>query len=173
MPRSTLTRKPEDILGDLIGLTAEPGNRESILNRLTDLCREAFNAEACTLAEINLERRFLKQIACSGFNQEFRYFMADKKIPLAPEGGTLDFDLLAPAKIIEKYNLQKTGGGVANVEIARRWGLNSALCYPLRKHAQNIRFLNIFSKNKTPFKQKEKIPVKKLCAPSQNHSGKI
>ena len=158
MNQNTSSRRLDDILGDLISLTVKQDSRESILQKLTELCREAFQAEACTLAETDLERRFLKQIACAGFDRQFRQFMSERKVKLGmPEmGDALDYSLISPGKIIEKYNLEQNGGGVANVEIARRYGLKSALCQPLNPHSQIVRFLNIFSTSESHYTEQDK-----------------
>lgn len=157
-------RKLENILSDLISLTVKSNDRKSTLQNLVELCREAFQAEACTLAETDLDRKFLKQIVCAGFDREFKRFMAERRVKLGSSntGDSLDYNLISPGEIIEKYDLQQYGG-VANVEIAHRYGLKSALCQPLKQQSQVIRFLNIFSTNDTPFTEQDKKLLKSFA----------
>ncbi len=152
------SRKPEDILADLINLIGKYENLDSSLQRLVELCREAFQAEACTLAETDLEHKFLKQIVCAGLDQKFRQFMSERKVRLGTSetGERLHYELISDGRIIEKYNLENDGGGIANPDIARQYGLKSALCQPLKRHSQIIKFLNIFTSQDTPFTDQNK-----------------
>jgi signal transduction histidine kinase/GAF domain-containing protein len=158
MNQNSNSRKLDDILGDLIILTVNQNNRNSALQRLTELCREAFHSEACTLVETDLEHRFLKQISCAGFDQEFKQFMSERKVKIGSleTGGTLDFNLISLSKTIEKYDLGQNGGGVANPEVARHYGLKSVLCQPLKSHSQIVQFLNVFSTSNLSFTEQDK-----------------
>lgn len=142
----------EKILNDLIVLPLRSESLNQALKRLVVLCREALRSRACTLAWVDFEQRLLTQEASAGLDEEFEAFMAQHKIKIGSlhDGVSLYYDLSA-GEVIKQYNLQKDGGGIANPEVAKRYELRSALCYPLKRDGRIVGYLNHFSSGKEPF----------------------
>ena len=84
------------------------------------------------------------------------------------EGVSLDYDLIAEGKIIKKYDLENDGGGIANPEVAKKYGLGSALCYPLYTDGRLTGFLNHFSSSNRPFTTKEEGILKLFSQQAEN-----
>jgi GAF domain-containing protein len=149
----TEERKLEEILSDLIEVPLRLASSDEVLKRLTELCGEALKSRACTLVWVDLEQKLLTQVACAGFDKEFEDFMSQHKIKIGAlhEGVSLDYDLLSSGDVIEKYNLSENGGGIANRDVVRKYGLQSALCHPLKMDGRLTGFLNHFSSSNEPF----------------------
>jgi signal transduction histidine kinase/putative methionine-R-sulfoxide reductase with GAF domain len=142
----------ERIIEDLIELSARSTNANEALKVLTKLCRQSLESKACTLVRVDLEQGVVTQVACAGFDEDFEALMAQHKIKIELQGGVLsDYNLVSPGKAIKRYDLSETGGGIANPEVARRYGLHSALCYPIEYEGRVIGFLNHFSSASQPF----------------------
>lgn len=163
-------RRLEEILGDLIEIPLRQTDSHKALTRLTELCSEALKSRACTLVWVDLEQRLLTQVACAGFDEEFVKFMAEHKINYGAltEGDALDFDLGARGDIIKKYNLPHDGGGVANPEVAERYGLQSVLCLPLKLDGRLIGYLNHFSSSNEPFTPQQENLLKLFSRQAEN-----
>jgi GAF domain-containing protein/signal transduction histidine kinase len=149
--------KLEQVLGDLLEISLRPSGGGDALQRLTELCCEALGSRACTLVWIDLERHLLTQVACTGFDEAFKAFMAQNQIRIGPlhEGVYLDYDLIARGEVIRKYNLPTNRGGVANPEVAKKYNLRSALCQPLKIDGRVVGLLNHFSSGDEPFTEGE------------------
>jgi GAF domain-containing protein len=133
-------------------------DRSKALKRIAELGRQTLNSHACTLAFVNLDEKVLFIEACAGFDAEFEQRMTGKTI----EMGTLsdrmfvDFDLVAKGELIEKYNLQDNGEGVASPKTAHRCDLKSVLGYPLKSEGELIGYFNHFSATSAPFSADDK-----------------
>ncbi len=121
----------ERIIEDLIELPARSTNANEALKVLTKLCRQSLESKACTLVRVDLEQGLLTQVACAGFDEDFEALMAQRKITIELQGGVSSDNLVSPGKAIKRYDLSETGGGIVNPEVARRYGLHSALCVTL------------------------------------------
>lgn len=128
------------------------------LTRITELGRKAMGSQACTLNYIDLANGYLTQAACSGFDDEFDKSMSGRKIKMGvlEAGVYVDLDLISRGEVVEKYNLQTDGQGLANPEVARKYGLNSILAYPLISDGQLIGYFNHFSSSTAPFSDSQK-----------------
>ena len=154
--------QPQNDLVELfIRLSAVPveyADRRQALKRIAELGRQAMNATACTLSSVNLERRYLQQLACAGLDATYEAETADRKIPLGSrsEGNSLDYEQAARGELFECYGLQDDGQGIANPQVARRYGLDSALCCPLWYRNRLIGYFNVFSSGTTPFTDEDR-----------------
>ncbi len=128
------------------------------LKRITELGRQAMGSHACTLNYVNLEHMSLAQAACAGFDEEFEKHIAGREIRLgaASDGDFVDFDLLARGELVERYNLQSDGQGIANPKTARRYNLGSVIGYPLKSNGRLIGYFNHFSSSSEPFTPNQK-----------------
>jgi signal transduction histidine kinase/putative methionine-R-sulfoxide reductase with GAF domain len=133
-------------------------DKTAALKRITELGRKVMGSHACTLTFVDLGKKYLTQEASAGFDEEFEGFMVGKQIKLGSlgDGSFLDFDLIAKGEVVEKYNLQEDGQGIANPEIARRYNLNSVLSHPLKSDVRLIGYFNHFSSKSDPFTAREK-----------------
>ncbi|HEX8652428.1 MAG TPA: GAF domain-containing protein [Pyrinomonadaceae bacterium] len=149
--------KREEILSDLIEIPLRSDNCDEALERVTELCSKALKSQACTLVWVDLEQRLLTQVACAGFDEEFKLFMGQHKFKIGAlhEGVSLDYNLAAKGHVIKTYNLPHDGGGVANPEVAKKYSLQSALCYPLKLDNRVVGFLNHFSAGNEVFTAEE------------------
>ena len=143
-----------DIFHSLTEISLASKDEREALDSITALARSALDSRFCTVIAIDQENNYLSQIACSGCDEEFKTHMAASKI--RPGASHVDFDLIARADVVEKYNLCHDGQGVANPEVARKYGLNSALCYPLKQESRLIGYINHFSSSPEPFQTEEK-----------------
>ena len=150
---NTAEKMLERIIEDLIELPVRFTNANEALTVLTELCRQSLESKACTLVRIDLEQGLLTQVACAGFDEDFEAFMAQHKIKIGAlqKGVSIDYNLLSQGDVIKRYDLFETGGGIANPDVAKRYGLHSALCYPLKYEGRVIGFLNHFSSSRQVF----------------------
>lgn len=128
-------------------------DRGQAFKRICELGQQAMNSRACTLALVDLEERWWEQVGCVGFDDEYEKRMANRRLRLGSraEGATLDYDLVARGKLVEAYGLQEDGQGIANPAVARRYGLQSALCCPLFWEDRLLGYFNHFSTSSEPF----------------------
>jgi len=133
-------------------------DKNEALERITELSRQAMGSHACSLALVDVEDKFLVQVACAGFDEEFEKHMAGKRIGLGSlqDGNSIDFDLAAAGEVVEKYNLQRDGQGVANLDVALRHDLNAVLCCPLKSDGRLVGYLNHFSSEPDQFTPRDK-----------------
>lgn len=134
------------------------GEKELALKRITELGRQALSSHACTLIFVDLESRTLTQAACSGFDQNFEEHMGGKTIRLGEprDGASVSFDIIREGKLIEKYDLQSGGSGLANPRTARRYDLRAGLCCPLKSNGRLVGYFNHFSSKSEPFSDHER-----------------
>lgn len=163
-------RKLDEILIHLAEIPLQLPDPDSALKSLTELCREALCSRACTLVWIDLERRILTHVASAGFDDEFEALMAGRKFKLgAPnEGVSLSYDAFAQGGTLERYNLQSDGGGIASPELAQKYGLQSALCHPLKIGGRLVGALNHFSSRNEEFTDDEKRVLKLFSLQAEN-----
>lgn len=132
-----------EIVGDLSDVPFEFDDQDKALKRITELGKEAMKSHTCTLAFVDLNRKVLNHIACASSNADIeRFFIEHTELPIE---GYLDFDVVKTGALLELYDLQKDGQGVANPEIAKQYGFNSLLGYPLRLNGSLIGYINHFS----------------------------
>lgn len=126
--------------------------------RICELSRQIIGSYACSLTLIHKEEGQLEQIACDGFDAEYEAKMLNRRFQLgsAANGDSLDFELLSQGKFIEVTGLAQNGQGIANAEIARRYGLDSALCCPLSGKKGLIGYLNHFASAAEGFTEPQK-----------------
>ncbi|MGI9107372.1 MAG: GAF domain-containing protein [Pyrinomonadaceae bacterium] len=170
MTNTASERKLEELLSDLIDVPLHRANGDEALKRLTTLCCEALKSRACTLVWIDLEQRLLTQVACAGFDEDFEAFMTQNKIKIGAlhEGVSMDYNLLASGDVIKKYDLPQDGGGVANPEVAKRYGLQSALCHPLKVDGRLVGFLNHFASSGEGFTTEEEQRLRLFSRQAEN-----
>jgi len=133
-------------------------DRGQALQRITELGRQVLGSRACTLALVDLNERWWEQVACAGFDDAYVQRMRGRKVRLgsAMQGDALDYERVARGEMIEAYDLQQDGQGIARPEVARRYDLRSALCCPLRLEGRLIGYFNHFSSRPGPFAEEEK-----------------
>ncbi len=139
-----------DLINELSKVPILYKDKASALNRLTELGKKALHSHACTLILIDQETKTLKLAACAGFDNHFKKyayytFRNTRTNSSSGKSTSLDYNLFASGEIIEKYNLQKSGQGVANPKIAVRYDLQSVLSYPLKSDNHLIGYFNHFS----------------------------
>lgn len=162
----TDTLRPlSDILSELVALPLNYTRREErsvAFQHLTRLCREALRGAACSLTRVDLEQRKLIQVASDGFDKKLEQSLSDREFKLgnSDAGSHLDYELFVKHAEqdlpYEQVNLMEYGRGIANPTIIRRSGWHSALCWPIKLHSRFIGFLNLFSKETTPFTEIDK-----------------
>jgi signal transduction histidine kinase/putative methionine-R-sulfoxide reductase with GAF domain len=140
-----------------LSLLGEKSLKENshVFKELADLCREALGSSACTLVLINPEQKSVAQVACSVSDKDFEAFVSETLIGMESfnKGNEVDDKLLGNGEVIERYDLQQTGQGAANLG---RYGLNSVLSHPLKSNERVVGYINHFSSQKEPFTAEEK-----------------
>ena len=149
---------PIMIFNALSAIPLKCTDKSEAFKEITELGRQALQSHACTLAEVDLPGRWLIHRACAGLDKAFEQSLINKELRLGSvgNGDLLDFDLFAKGELIEKYNLIKDGQGIANPTISERYGLYSALCYPLKIDERLIGYFNHFSSKKKSFTNDQK-----------------
>lgn len=157
---STTSLRPEliEICSALGEIPLICSDRDQAFQRIAELGQQALGSRACTLALVNLEERWWEQVACVGFDEDYRKRMRGRrvKLGLVARGDTLDYERVARGKLIEAYNLKQDGQGIARPEVAQRYDLASALCCPLLLDDRLIGYFNHFSSRLEPFSEEEK-----------------
>ena len=122
------------------------------LTRIAEMARQTLGARLCTVARVDLEGRWLTTVACAGCDQALQQLMAGHRFRLGSptQGTSLKYELIASGQPIEKYGLQASGQGIIDPEIAVRFGINSALCFPLVLGKEFLGYLNHFSASGEP-----------------------
>lgn len=156
---SLTMHKPEmlKILSSLSEIPLQYTDRREALKMIAEYCKEALDSQLCTIAFVDLEHRFLRQVACNSFNKEFEQFMESQHFIMgaSDEGSHIDFKLLAEGKVLRLHGLKENGRGVAKPEIARRFDFDSLLSYPLKSRHELIGYINHFSSASVPFTEEE------------------
>lgn len=136
-----------EILTQLSEIPLICSDKTVALAKIAELARQALNSRLCTVALVNLEDRYLIAGACSGCDQALEQVVAERRFELGShtQGASLDYDLVASGGIIEKHGLQTDGQGIIDPQVARRYGIDSALCYPLKSGKQLLGYLNHFA----------------------------
>ncbi len=147
-----------ETLHALSQLPLETKNKNQGLRMIADLSMRALRTQACSLALIDSEGRYLALAACRGFDADFERRMVGKRVePCATgDGKQLDFALFARGEIIEQANLQVAGQSIVNNQIAQRYNLKSVLSYPLKSEGRLIGYFNHFSSNSEGFSEQDK-----------------
>jgi signal transduction histidine kinase/GAF domain-containing protein len=156
-----------DILAELNEIPFACATREEALKRVTMLGRRALRSRACTLTFVDFEQRYLTQEACDGPSEEFERSMVGRQFEIGTNGHMIDYELAGRGQPVERYGLEKDGGGIANPKVAAQYGLRAALCHPLRLDDQQvIGYINHFSDRASqvrPFTSKEKRTIQILA----------
>lgn len=137
----------------------QSADKETALKKITELVKQAMGSHACTLVLVDLDRKVLTQTAGTGPTNEFESFMGQRKVrlgyPKTDDGTYVDFDLLAAGEPVARYNLEQDGQGIANKEMAHKYGLSAGLCYPLKSQGKLLGYLNRFLAHSRPFTKDE------------------
>ena len=150
-----------DLVAILNSLTKIPlrnrNDQDAALKEITELGRQALGLPACTLTFIDYENKCLIQKACSGFDDIPQSKLQGRKFKfgLAGDGCFIDKDLIEKGEIVKKTNLQAGGQGVINHSVAKKYGLNSILAYPLKLYDHLVGYFNCFSSDTGPFSQEQ------------------
>lgn len=145
------------IFGELSELPVAGETRKGTLKKVSSLGKEAMNSHTFMLTLFDLESETLTEAVCSSTDEQFDVFTnADSFAGEVKESTFIDYDLLKEGSLIEAYDLGADGQGIANPEIARKYNLQSALCFPLRAGGILIGYISHFSSNNTPFTEEEK-----------------
>lgn len=139
-----------DLINSLNALSEVPlqyKNRKEALKRICEISKDALDSYACTLTFVDIENKYLTQVACVGFDEEYEKRVSGKKIKLGLEknGEILDFEKFAINDTIVINKLKKNGQGVANPRVAKKYNLDSVLSCPLMSNDRLIGRLNHFS----------------------------
>ena len=146
------------IFSDLGEIPFREKDRNKALVSIAQLGRKAMRSHACTLVLVNLDEKFIEQVASAGFDSQFEQRLAGKRIPMgAPEGGCcIDLRLIAKGDLVERYDLERDGQGVANPRTAHRYSLRAVLGYPLRSEGRLVGYFNHFSSSTDSFTEHDK-----------------
>jgi signal transduction histidine kinase/GAF domain-containing protein len=147
-----MTRTPSEVtflevLAELNDVPFACTSRGEGLRRIAQLGRRSLGSHACTLTLVDLTNRYLAQEACDGFDEEFDRRMTGRRVKIGQPSDRrfLHWELAVRAELIERYNLHHDGGGIANPRVATHYGLQAALCHPLKLDGQLVGFFNHFS----------------------------
>jgi hypothetical protein len=148
---------PANLIETLSALSEVPfryDSRDAALKRITELGKRAMRSHTCSLAFIDLEHKTLTHVACKSDHQEMERFLIGRPLHIGSRlaGHHLDWELTKGWEGIEKYHLQRDGQGVADPEVARKYGFNSLLSHPLKSDGELIGYINHFSRQAKRFK---------------------
>jgi GAF domain-containing protein/anti-sigma regulatory factor (Ser/Thr protein kinase) len=136
----------------------ESASKTDSLGRIVELGQKALRSRACMLVFVDLDNQRLTYAAVSAFDKEFEQRTVSLKVDLGSAGkeSFLSFRQASSGEPFEAYQLDVNGKGVANPEIAQRYGLRSLLAYPLKIRGQFIGYLVHLGSDATPFSEWEK-----------------
>ena len=146
------------IVGALCEVPFLSKSKDEAIKRITELAREALGSHTCSLAMIDLESKTLTQVACDSSEKELEAFLTGRPLRIGSlkERAYVDLEMLEKGLPIEKYRLQEDGQGVANPDIAKKYGFRSLLSYPLKSDGELFAYLNHFSSQAGPFRDDER-----------------
>ena len=144
-----------DLIESLSEIPFRYKNRQDALKRIAEIGHQAMGSFACTLVFLDQTQKEMTQRACVSSNKEFERYMDNLKFSLG-QGAVVDIDLISKGHVIEKLNLQADGQGVANPEIALRFGLGALLGLPLFSNGRLLGYLNTILTEPRPFTVPEK-----------------
>ena len=129
------------------------------LKEFTRLVRLSIDAHTCILTFVNLNENKVSKIAFSSQNHEFEEYLERRRdIPLTTDRRIgVSFELASNGTPYETDTLQTDGGGVANPEIAKAYGLNYFYCHPIKIDRLLKGYLNFFSNERTSFSEQIKL----------------
>ena len=158
MTSETLELDRLRIVGSLCEVPFLAKSKDEAVKRITVLAREALGSHTCSLAIVDLDNKTLTQIACTSAEAELEEFLTGRplRVGSSKEGANVDLEILERGLPIERYGLQEDGQGVANPDIAKKYGFRSLLSYPLRSDGELIAYLNHFSSQAGPFRDDER-----------------
>ena len=157
MPRnSSLAPIDSDALLELCDVPFSCRDRSQALMRITALGREAMGSRACTLTLLDFQKRHMTLEALDGFDEPFQKQMRGRTILIDSPSLGASITAMESAQLVERYDLQHDGGGVANPEIARKYDLRAALCQPLVRDRQAIGYFNHFSATERRFTRRDR-----------------
>lgn len=138
-----------------IALTSR--DKTEALARIVDLSKRILGSCLCTVTLVDLDQHVLHLAGCAGCETSSSESSENRiaRLGSITIGDTIDYDLISLGEIIARYNLQQDGQGIASTEVVRKYGIHSALCYPLKKNGQLLGYLNHFSTRNTPFAETE------------------
>lgn len=142
-----------------INLQFEEQGQSSTLKEFTRLVRLLINAHTCILTFINLNEKKVLKIAFSSENQGFEEYLEKRKeIPLTDDRRIgVSFEIASRGLPYETTTLQTDGGGIANPEIAKVYGLTYSYCHPVKIDNLLKGYLNFFSNERHPFSKRTKL----------------
>ena len=105
-----------DLIAALSEIPSKYKDRNAALQRITELGQQAMGSLACTLVSVDLKSKQMKQIACSSADKEFEQDMTGLEFDIGT-GNWVQFDLIEKGEVIEKYDLQSDGNGVADPRV--------------------------------------------------------
>lgn len=144
-----------DLIESLSEIPFRYKDRDAALKRIAELGHKVMGSLACTLVFVDLDHKEMTQLACVSSTKEFEDYMTDLRFGLG-QGKIVDIELIAEGRVIERVNLQEDGQGVANPEIARRFGLGAILGIPLSSNGKLLGYINTISAESRPFTTPEK-----------------
>lgn len=147
--------QPLDLIAALSEIPSKCKNRDEALQRIAQLGQQAMGGFACALVSVDLQSKQMKQIACASSDQEFTHYLAGLEFGIGNKRW-VKFDLIEKGEVVEKYDLQNGGQGVADPEVARKYGLAAVLAYPLYSDDKLFGYINAFSNEARPFNVAEK-----------------
>lgn len=155
-----LTEHPELLSDDFLkiskqlsSLAASKVSWHSALQASAEMVWQMLGSGVCTIVTTDINFSEIEHVAFAGCSEEFSRHLRGRKITLGQPGGAdpLDQNLVRAGQLIEKYGLQVDGQGVARPEVARKYGLQSLLAYPLTSDRGVIGYLNYFSQSSGNF----------------------
>ena len=163
------TNNSETILDEIYaGLTDESlqfkgYGRHTPLKEFTRLVRLLTSTHTCILTFANLQEKKVLRIASSSQSREFEEYLDKKRIihlNSTKKKMGVSYEIASKGKEYETDDLQKDGGGVANLEISKKFDLNCFFCYPIKIDNVLKGYLNFFSTGKTHFSKDQKLVIK-------------
>lgn len=143
------------ILAELSLSPRENGDQAATLGRVVHLCKKAMRCKLCTVTSLDADKTHLYEEARAGESAEEatgRHLL----VALSRGSKSIDLNLVTKGEIIEKYDLQSDGQGVANSGIARKLGLDRMMGHALRVGSDLRGYLNIFSSGSEHYTKAEK-----------------
>jgi GAF domain-containing protein len=150
-PREPLGMDGIRIVTDLADIPVRYSDTAEALASITRLARTVLGSRACTLTRVDVNRGHLTTVACDADDDAFTSAMLGREVALEA-GGAIDPTVVADARPVERYDLQRDGQGVTTSFLARQYKLQSVLCQPLvHTTGELIGYLNHFAGTAEPF----------------------
>lgn len=145
------------VFSELSELSSTIETKKDTLRRVSILGKEAMKSHTFMVTLFDLEDERLIEAVCTSKDDKLNDFTnAESFANEVKESAFINFDLLRQGRLIEVYHLGVNGQGIANPEIARKYNLESALCFPLRAGGMLIGYISHFSSSNKPFTEEKK-----------------